>query len=160
MRYNGTSWVIVGIAGFSTASASPDLVLDSNDTAYVAYWNGYQGQFVVMKMVAPHLALHKAGPIDAASGVAANPTLSWGASNGPASYAYCLTKSNGGTCDTSWVSAGNNTSVSLTGLKSSTTYYWQARAVANGETAYADTGAWWSFTTGANSWVYLPALVR
>jgi hypothetical protein len=38
MKYNGTSWVEVGDAGFSAGSVSLTiLALDSDDTPYVAY---------------------------------------------------------------------------------------------------------------------------
>ena len=127
--------------------------------AYSDAANG--GKATVMKMVLPFLALNKAGPINAASGLATNPTLSWGVSNLTASYEYCYDTTNNNACDTGWNSAGTSTSVALTGLKSGATYYWQARAVNASGTAYADASTWWSFTVGASkSKVYLPLLKR
>jgi hypothetical protein len=163
MEYNGAAWVIVGSAGLSESAASPDLALDSNNTPYIAYQDADNGsKATVLKLVPPHLALDKASPANAATGVATNPTLSWGVSNVTASYEYCYDTSNDGACDPGWISAGANTSVALTGLKKGTTYYWQVRAVNASETAYADSSTWWSFSTGvsATSKVYLPVLMR
>jgi len=58
-----------------------------------------------------------------------NPSLSWAPSDGAASYEYCIDTIDNDICDTSWISAGTNTNVSLPRLKAKTTYYWQVRAV-------------------------------
>jgi hypothetical protein len=92
-------------------------------------------------------AFNKSAPTNGATGVSTSPTLLWGASSGATSYEYCYDTTNNSACDGSWTSAGTNTSVGLSGLSSNTTYYWQVRAVNAGGTTYADSGAWWSFTT-------------
>jgi hypothetical protein len=108
-------------------------------------------------MVASPGAFAKNAPADSAIGIAVNPTLNWGTSNGTISYEYCFDTTNDSTCNGSWVSAGTNTSTTLTGLSTNTTYYWQVRAVNSSGTTYANntlpypppdsTGIWWSFTT-------------
>lgn len=37
MKYNGTTWVVVGVAGFSTTASYQQLAIDNNGTPYVAY---------------------------------------------------------------------------------------------------------------------------
>jgi hypothetical protein len=89
-------------------------------------------------------AFNKTSPANGATAVAMNPTLSWGASSGAASYQYCYATTTG--C-TSWISTGTATSVALSGLGNSQIYYWQVQAVNTGGTTSADTGTYWSFTT-------------
>jgi hypothetical protein len=88
-----------------------------------------------------------------------NATLSWAASDGTDSYEYCVDTIINTVCDTSWISAGDKTSVSPAGLKANTPYSWQVRAVNTAGTTYADASAWGSFTTGKYK-AYLPALKR
>ncbi len=90
----------------------------------------------------------KSAPLDSAAGVARNPSLSWGAAAGAASYEYCYDTTDDDACS-SWVSTGTTAGASLSGLAYSTTYYWQVRARNVGGLTYANDGAWWSFTTGA-----------
>ena len=67
---------------------------------------------------------------------------------GPPATSTAIDPVDDGTCAGSWVNAGTATQVALTGLGMATTYFWQVRAAIGAETAYADGGAWWSFTTG------------
>ncbi|MEW5830809.1 MAG: clostripain-related cysteine peptidase [Chloroflexota bacterium] len=90
----------------------------------------------------------KSAPANGATGLSLNPTLSWAASSGATSYAYCIDTTNDGACGGSWVSTGSNTSVTV-GLGEATTYYWQVRATNASGTVYANNGGWWSFTTGS-----------
>ncbi len=75
--------------------------------------------------------------------------MSWGAASGATGYEYCYDTSNDNACS-SWTSSGASTSVALSGLSLSTTYYWQVRANNGFGTTYANGGAtaFWSFTTG------------
>jgi Flp pilus assembly protein TadG len=91
----------------------------------------------------------KAAP---ASGSANEPTssltLSWNASPGATSYDYCYD-----TVDpcTNWASAGTATSVTVTNLTVSATYYWHVRANNAYGTTYSDgsaTQTWFFTTTG------------
>ncbi len=92
-------------------------------------------------------AFSKTSPTNAASNVSLSPTLSWGASSGATSYDYCYDTTNNSACDVSWISTGANTSIALSGLSYSTTYYWQVRATNAQGTTYANNGTWWRFTT-------------
>ena len=95
-------------------------------------------------------AFGKTSPMDESTGVSLSPVLSWSASSGVDRYDYCLDNSDNGRCDTTWVENGSRTSVSLNGLSSGTTYYWQVRAVNGIGTTYAEDSAtaYWQFTTG------------
>lgn len=75
-------------------------------------------------------------------------TLSWNASSDAAAYEYCYDTTNDNDCST-WLSAGDDISVTIFDLTPNTTYYWQVRAVNIFDTVYADGGStdFWSFTT-------------
>ncbi len=96
----------------------------------------------------PPGAFNKTSPANGAYDVSRSPTLTWGSSAGATSYEYCYDMSNDSFCS-EWTSAGGNTSVGLSGLGYSTTYYWHVRAVNGGGTTYANgsSTAYWSFTT-------------
>jgi hypothetical protein len=68
------------------------------------------------------------------------PTLLWEQSTGATSYSYCYDTSNNNTCDSAWISTGTATADTLSGLTSSTTYYWQARATNSTGTTFANGG--------------------
>jgi hypothetical protein len=90
----------------------------------------------------------KVSPGNGATNVSTSPTWIWGASAGATEYEYCLDMTGGTTCDGEWISAGNVTSISLSGLSNGTTYYWQVRAVLLGGYTYANNlSGWRSFTT-------------
>ena len=91
-------------------------------------------------------AFDKISPANSATNVPLAASLTWGTSAGATSYEYCYDTINDGTCSP-WLSAGANTSVGLTDLSTSTTYFWQVRAVNAGGTTPANTGTWWGFTT-------------
>lgn len=94
----------------------------------------------------------KSSPANGATNVDTSVTLSWNAYTGTNlnRYRYCIDKTNNSDCDSSggWTAVWSGRSVSLTGLESGVTYYWQVQAVLNDETKIdADGGSWWSFTT-------------
>jgi hypothetical protein len=105
-------------------------------------------------------AFNKSGPRDGKNGEKYNPTLSWAGSPGVSGYEFCYDMLPGADCDTDWIPVAAGTSVTLSGLNPSTTYYWQVRASNAGGTTYADSGAWWSFTTSAGSQIFLPVVKR
>jgi serine protease len=102
----------------------------------------------------PPSAFAKSNPVNGSTGQATSLALSWAASSGAASYEYCLDTSNDNSCAAAWVSTGAATSVSLSSLLNSTTYYWQVRAVNPAGSTQADSSTWWSFATQAGT---LPA---
>ena len=102
---------------------------------------------LAFKPIPPPGNFNKSSPVNGATSQPANPTLNWGASSGASSYEYCYDTINNNACDTTWISTATNTSVLLSGLASSTSYYWQVRAKNNAGTSYADSGTWWAFTT-------------
>ena len=63
-------------------------------------------------------------PANGATGLSLSPTVTWGDSRDAAGYEYCYDTSNNATCNGIWTSAGTNSSVTLSGLNPSTTYYW------------------------------------
>ena len=89
----------------------------------------------------------KLGPGNDTNDVPLNPILSWSGIDGATSYEYCYDTISNTSCDSSWISAGLNTNVSLSNLFTNTTYFWQVRAVNGSGTAYPDDGAWFKFKT-------------
>jgi hypothetical protein len=90
----------------------------------------------------------KSGPANGAFDQPANPTLSWTASNSATSYMYCL-RTTVVDCATHWTLAYGTTSVVLSGLSPSTTYYWNVMANNSFDSTFSDgSAALWSFTTG------------
>jgi FtsP/CotA-like multicopper oxidase with cupredoxin domain len=91
-------------------------------------------------------AFGKTAPVSGATNIPTNPILSWGASTGASSYAYCIDTINDNACNATWISTGVNASVALSGLTPGT-YFWQVSATNVSGTTYADGGitAWWSF---------------
>jgi hypothetical protein len=77
-----------------------------------------------------------------------SPTLSWTGSSDVDYYEYCYDTSDDEQCDGEWLNAGSNTSAALSGLNTSSMYYWQVRAVNLGGISYPTNNAgWWKFTT-------------
>ena len=74
-------------------------------------------------------------------------TLTWETSEIASEYQYCYDTIDNNECDTSWVSAGLNTSVQLDNLNYNTTYYWQVQSTNDYGTALSNGGTWWKFTT-------------
>ena len=92
-------------------------------------------------------AFGKSGPANGATNQSTTLVLQWNPSLDAAEYQCCVDTADNDTCDTSWVSAGANLSVDLSGLAQNTTYYWQVRASNAVSTTYADNGVWWWFRT-------------
>jgi hypothetical protein len=78
-------------------------------------------------------------------------TLYWSASSGMNRYEYCLDTTDDDACTTGWINNTTKRSVTLTGLNTGTTYYWQVRANNNSGSTYANgaESAYRSFTTAA-----------
>jgi len=119
----------------------------NNAPASIAYWrqaSGGGGQQPTAPAT-PTLAL----PADGAAGVATNPTLSWGAVSGATSYTLQVSAN---ASFSSFVYNQSNiagTSQQVTGLSTSTMYYWRVSATnAGGTSAFATAR---NFTTSAPS---------
>jgi uncharacterized repeat protein (TIGR02543 family) len=132
--YSFSGWN-TNAGGTGTAYADGALYPFSANVTLYAQWTA---------LTNPPGDFSKISPANSATGVATNPTLSWGTSSGAISYEYCYATSSG--C-TSWIPVGTATSVGLTGLSKSTLYYWQVKAVNASGNTLADTGAYWSFIT-------------
>jgi Zn-dependent metalloprotease len=122
-------WQVRALSGFATTVADGGV-----------WWSFTTGNLPA--------AFNKTSPANLASNQAGNLNLQWGASSGATTYEYCYDTLNDNTCNATWVSAGAGTSAAISGLSVATTYYWQVRAVNNIGTTYANSNAWWSFTTG------------
>jgi Flp pilus assembly protein TadG len=92
----------------------------------------------------------KSSPANGATNQSTSITLSWTVSSGATSYEACYDTTNDNACS-SWVNVGSSTSMLLSNLATSTTYYWHVRAVNTSGTTYsnASSTAFWSFTTSA-----------
>jgi hypothetical protein len=97
------------------------------------------------------VAFNKSVPANAATDQSLNPTLSWTVSSNATNYEYCIDNSNNNACDGTWTSTAASTSIGLSDLLPSTSYYWQVRANNSLGTTYADGSStnYWSFTTAA-----------
>ncbi len=100
---------------------------------------------------APPGAFLKQAPANNALDQPTSLALQWTPSASATSYAYCLDTTAhaayNATCNSTWQSAGLNTSVTVSSLAYATTYYWQVEATGDGGTTLADSGNWWTFST-------------
>jgi Bacterial Ig-like domain len=144
---NGTA-TNVGLSGL-IPSTTYYWHVRANNSHGMTYSNGSETAFWSFTTGSVPGAFVKIAPTDGATGLPLNPTLTWGSSSGATSYEYCYDTSNDDAC-TPWVDNGTATSVGLSGLIPSTTYYWHVRAVNSFGTTYSNGSetAFWSFTTG------------
>lgn len=101
--------------------------------------------------ISPPGAFSKGSPADFATGQPSTVTLSWTASSGATSYAYCFDTINNDTCDSSWINVGTSLSANISVPSPSTTYYWHVRSVASNSHTYAGGNDTYyrEFTTGS-----------
>jgi hypothetical protein len=135
----------VGLSGLAPATRYYWQVRARNAFGTLEADGGTWWSFVTTDAASPGV-FNKTSPADMAISVPSNPTLSWEASSGAVSYAYCYATTTG--C-TNWISTGTNTFVALSGLSLGQVYYWQVRAVNSAGATLADAGAYWSFSTAA-----------
>jgi hypothetical protein len=93
---------------------------------------------------------NKTNPSNGSVDQPVNLSLTWETSDSAESYEYCYDTTNDDDCD--WIDNGSDTTVQLTGLTASTTYYWHVRAINNHGLTYSNgsSNAFWSFTTDIN----------
>ena len=96
---------------------------------------------------APPAAPVLATPANGGTGIATNPTLTWNASTGAASYGIQVSTDSGFSSFITNQSNVTTTSFELSGLTSNTTYYWHVNATNSGGTSAYSTA--WRFTTVA-----------
>jgi hypothetical protein len=89
----------------------------------------------------------KLAPAPGTSGLGRNVQLTWGRLPGADYYQICVDTTNDDRCDTPWRPGAQATVLTLENLRTGT-YYWQIRAMLNGNLIEADGGRWWSFTVG------------
>jgi len=156
---NGTA-TSVGLSGLST-STTYYWHVRANNSFGTTYSNASSTAFWSFTTGSPPTAFNKSLPANGATNQSLNPILSWGSSSGTSNYEYCYDTSNDNACS-GWTNNGTATSVGLSGLSDSTTYYWHVRANNSFGTTYANgsSTAFWSFTTSTFSFTYLPLLVK
>jgi hypothetical protein len=156
---NGSS-TSIGLSGLSTGTTYYWHVRAINSFG-TTYANGSSTAFWSFTTGFPPGAFNKTSPANGATDQSLSPSLSWGASSGVTSYEYCYDTANDNAC-TGWTNNGSSTSIGLSGLSTSTTYYWHVRAINSFGTTYAN-GAedyYWSFTTGSFLFTFIPFTMR
>ncbi|MCS7055772.1 MAG: hypothetical protein NZM18_06305, partial [Thermoflexales bacterium] len=142
----GTSYALSGLAHDTTywwqvraVNAAGQTLADGG-----VWWRFSTGN----NPASPIGAFGKAAPAHAATGVAVNAPLSWGAAANAQRYTVCV-GSLPGLCDVmNHVEVlSPTTSVALAGAQAGRTYWWQVWAYNNGQFLLADAGQWWAFTT-------------
>jgi hypothetical protein len=138
-----TGWTGGGCTGVDTCTLElhSDITIRADFLAYRLYIP------LVSKPIPPPGPFAKSNPVNGAVDQPRNPTLTWTASEGATQYEYCIDTINNSSCDTGWVNTNGHVYIQLSGLASSTPYYWQVRANKGGMDTLADNGIWWSFTT-------------
>ncbi len=132
----------------------------TNDVTATAADAGEWWQFTTQ--LAPPAAFGKLSPADGANDLALPISLTWAASTGVETYAYCYDTTDNDLCDTTWLTS-TQTSAALPDLDTAATYYWHVQAHNASGVTQANGGAWWRFTTPppAPSWqIYLPVILR
>jgi hypothetical protein len=138
---------------------SVDLNIGIGSSAYTYYWqvraingggatyanNGTYWSFTTVPP--PPGDLFKVTPYNETTNLPASLTLSWSEATLAVGYEYCIDTLNNDSCDEIWTPTGTDTSIVLSDLDVTTTYYWQVRATNTGGINHADRGTWWSFTT-------------
>ena len=135
-----TSYAVIGLAPSTKYYWRVSATNAAGPSAYSASWS-----FTTITPTSPPAVPALSTPANGATGVAPNPTLTWNASTGAASYHLQLSTDPMFVTTLVNESALTATSYALSGLAPSTKYYWRVSA-ANvfGSSAYS--GAW-SFTT-------------
>ena len=138
-----TTYTLTGLIAGQTyyiAVTAFDTAVPSNDSGYSNEVSGVATNTGVAPS-APALS----SPSNGATGIATNPTLSWGASSGATSYRVQVSTSSAFTSTVANLSGITGTSYGVSGLSLNTLYYWRVNA-----TNAAGTSGWssvWYFRT-------------
>lgn len=163
--YGGHSVVGYGYDG-STIYIRDTWDSNPNNHHWMTWTGAYSGSFYLKSVSVVHLTQSPLdfGKISLANGgfSLSSVTLSWESSDYADGYEYCIDTNDNGQCDSSWLSTGWSTSVSLSGLTVDIPYYWQVRATNSVGTTYADGGAtaYWSFTPVDPKTNFLPLILK
>src|ERR1019366_4630874 len=77
-------------------------------------------------------------------------TLTWQPSAGATSYEVCVDTTNDASCSGTWMTT-TSPSLDVAPELSFTPFFWQVRARNAAGTTDADSGTWWTFTTGTHT---------
>ncbi len=105
------------------------------------------GVYWSFRTAAPMPVFHKTAPANGATSAGLSLYLRWQAVSGASAYHYCYDTTNDNACSVWHVSTVPQ--ALLTGLPPNTTYYWQVKATNPVDLEYADSGAYWHFTTAS-----------
>lgn len=156
VRWNNSDRFTTYVDGTQLTASISALDIAAIGSANVTVYNPAPGGGVSNSLSfainqAPPGVFGKSTPNDGDINQTVDLNLSWNASSDAASYEYCYDTTNDNACS-NWMDNGISASAPLTGLARATTYYWQARAINQSGTTYADgsSSAYWSFTTIPN----------
>jgi hypothetical protein len=157
---SGFTSIAVNQTGITTTSYAVSGL--TNNTTY--YWrvnatnaggtSAWSSSRSFTTIVAAPSAPTLSSPTSGATGVATNPTLSWNASTGAASYGLQVSTSSSFSSTVVNQTGITTTSYAASGLSNNTTYYWRVNATNAGGTSSYSTG--WSFTTNVSHSIALP----
>ncbi|MBN2256364.1 MAG: hypothetical protein JW704_00800 [Anaerolineaceae bacterium] len=138
----------VNISGLSYGTKYSWQVRAVNANPTMTYANaGAWYQFTTA--IAPPGAFSKISPANGAVNQLLSLVLSWQASPGATSYAYCYDATVNSSCSGTWT-ATTATSASISGLNYATGYEWHVRATNLTGTTYSNSNTLWTFTTVDN----------
>ncbi len=146
-----TNWVNNGLATSKTLTGlSLGTTYYWNVRAVNSYGKSYadlsKDNWSFMTGTKPEV-FNKIAPTKRSTNQALEAILSWNDSVEASSYEYCIDTTNDNKCNTGWIFTETKTSIQLSGLTRSTSYYWQVRARNTFGKTFADNGNWWVFTT-------------
>ena len=149
-----SSWTSVGVkTSITLSNLTPAVpyywqVRAKNSTGILTYADGGSTAWWSFSTIPFPGDFAKLSPVSGTTSGPTNPTLRWNSSSGASSYEYCIDTVNNSSCDTSWISTSDNTSITVSSLVLGTKYFWQVRAKnASGTTYSTDSGSpiWWTY---------------
>lgn len=118
----------------------------AKNSTTTTYANASATAFASFTSGAGSLTLNKSLPLNNATGVSTNVTLTWQPYLSATSYQICYDTTNDNACS-NWQNVGTHTATTLSGLTPNISYYWQLRATTPTGNTLADNNTSWKFTT-------------